>query len=54
MFRAIIMVFVKNKIRKGSSKREHIGQDVSGGHPWMRSTGERPSYILRPGGRNLG
>ena len=55
MFRAIIiMVFVKNKIRKGNSKREHVGQDVSAGHPWVRGTRKRLSYILRVGGRNLG
>lgn len=55
MFRAIIILaFVKNKIRMGSSKRERVGQDVSAGHPWVRRTGERPSYILRVGGRNLG
>lgn len=55
MFRAIIiMAFVKNKIRKGNSKREHVGQDVSAGHPWVRRISERPPYILRVGGRNLG
>lgn len=46
MFRAIIVVFGRNKVRKGNSKRKHVGKDVSAGHPWVGRAGGRPLCIL--------
>lgn len=46
MFRAIIVVFGRNEVRKGNSKRKYVGKDVSAGHPWVGRAGERPLCIL--------
>lgn len=46
MFRAVIVMFGRNNVRKGNSKRKDGGQDVSAGHPWVGRAGERPQCIL--------
>lgn len=46
MFRAIIVVFGRNKVRKGKSNRKYVGKDVSAGHPWVGRAGGRPLCIL--------
>lgn len=46
MFRAIIVVFGRNKVRKGNSKRKYVGKDVSAGHPWRGRACGRSLCIL--------
>lgn len=46
MFRAIIVVFGRNKVRKGHSKGKYVGKDVSAGHSWVGRAGGRPLCVL--------
>lgn len=46
MFRAVIVVFGRNKMRKGNRKTKYVGKDVSAGYPWVGRAGERPLCIL--------
>ncbi|OWK53741.1 Collagen alpha-3(VI) chain [Lonchura striata] len=46
MFRAIIVVFGRNKVRKGHSKGKYFGEDVSAGHPWVGRAGLSSGFGL--------